>query len=797
MTPVISKIRRREDKRSLSRMYQTFSGSSRRPRQVNLSGRNPNPFATFGNASGSQAALASAQQERERRQHERDRQNAARLIQRTWRGASCRKSVSQTLRDEWDAVERRDSHDKPVVESQQLQRLLHFFSVRNKGDIHRLREWAARHMSNVQNHIIDPTAGPWPMSYLRLEKTALSALERASLEGVDQSVDVLLQLLGFITNHGPDRELGRALRYYSVIRQLTEHLIQTTHKSITPVLEATTGPLRKMTARTLHSYEAFACRYLTSQQLLSPWYLQNLLPAVADKVNYKLLASALASVIKSARLEGYPELADSRTRLDLLSLFIYFHRHPHDFGSPESYASSHDFVTVVSVFLGSIADDFDLDEPLPDDMGFPSNRRRSLQKAHVSDGFIKEQIRSLVQRENVGALLKMTDQSSSSSHNSASNREEAARQLAIYALSLLRFFPRQADEIRMWLFRGSSQSSTPAIKYFWDASRNTEVFRAIYHDSKAAIRLLKDQSSVQGHAYQPPSSVSRPFESIRDDWRVILVFLELYTFVLKVMDDDEFYSAATTTTSRGATESSSVRDNALPLNDVKELSIFLKNLGFTMYFNAAQIVEANDALESLATLSSYFNTSQANMPEMNAAPKRGGATGSSIGGISGMSVDYMKGLVTGLLRMIYERDSRRKFLPKDHWLLTSRLDMEGFIPAVVTEEESRNKVRSEDECDVDEVEEEDDDDDDGLEPDQELVGIGRVRRIRAQERLRRQQRKASRKRYLQAVAPRLEILQNMPFVIPFTTRVQIFREFVRLDQVSPFRRHRGTYTDRV
>ena len=48
-------------------------------------------------------------------------------------------------------------------------------------------------------------------------------------------------------------------------------------------------------------------------------------------------------------------------------------------------------------------------------------------------------------------------------------------------------------------------------------------------------------------------------------------------------------------------------------------------------------------------------------------------------------------------------------------------------------------------------------------------------------------RRASRKRYLQAVAPRLEILQNMPFLIPFETRVEIFREFVRLDQMR--RRH--------
>ncbi|KAF2104213.1 hypothetical protein NA57DRAFT_30302 [Rhizodiscina lignyota] len=757
-------------------MFQTFTGSSRRPRQVNLSGRNPNPFATLGNASGSQAALASAQQERERRQRERERQNAAKLIQRSWRGATCRNAVNQSLRAEWDAAELHNSDSSAENELQQLRRLLRFFSPRNKADIQRLQGWASRHLKHVQDRTTNPAAGPWPMTYLRLEKTSLAALERISREGIDDTVDILLQLLVFLTNHGPDRNLQQALRYFSVVREVTEYFIKTNHEPISSILNATTAPLRKITARTLYSYEAFACRYLASQSLLSPWYLQKLLPTIADKVNYKLLASALAAVVRSPRLEEYPELTDSRTRLSLLSFFIYFHRHTHNFGSSEPYSSSQDFVTVASVLLGSIADDFDLDEPLPDEVDF-STRRSSSQREHVSDSFIKEQIRSLVQRENVGALLRMTGQSSSSPNNSSATRDDGARQLAIYALSLLRFFPRHADEIRMWLFRGSSQSSTPAIKYFWSASRDTEVFRAIYHDSRAAMKLLKDPSSVQKQDYQPPTSSSRPSESLRDDWRVILVFLELYTFVLKVMDDDEFFSASNVITNRGADESSSVRDNALPLDDVKELSVFLKNLGFTMYFNAAQIVEDNDAREAPATLSSYFNTSNAGMFEPAPETKRSSPSGPSIGGISGMSIDYMKGLVTGLLRMIYERDSRRKFLPPDHWLLTSRLDMDGFIPAVVTEEESRNKVRTEDDEDVEEDEEED-----VLGPDSDLIGSTRVRQIRAQERLRRQQRKASRRRYLQAVAPRLEILQNMPFVIPFTTRVQIFREFVRLDQ---------------
>lgn len=123
--------------------------------------------------------------------------------------------------------------------------------------------------------------------------------------------------------------------------------------------------------------------------------------------------------------------------------------------------------------------------------------------------------------------------------------------------------------------------------------------------------------------------------------------------------------------------------------------------------------------------------------------------------------------------------SRRAFLPKDHWLMTKYFDMEGFIPAVVEEEDYRNQSHQDD-VDDDEsweamLEEEND-------PQDALIGTHRARQARRMERLRRQQRRTARRKQLEAVTPRLEILQNIPFFIPFTTRVEIFREFIFLDQ---------------
>ena len=154
-----------------------------------------------------------------------------------------------------------------------------------------------------------------------------------------------------------------------------------------------------------------------------------------------------------------------------------------------------------------------------------------------------------------------------------------------------------------------------------------------------------------------------------------------------------------------------------------------------------------------------------------------------------MSLDYVKGLVTGLLRAIYERDSRRPFLPKNHWLMTTRFDMTHFIGGVVEEEERRNEVQdAEDQEDPRSESNSDDSDEEGP----SLINTRHAQEVRRVNRQERRRRVASRKRYLQAVAPRLQILQNMPFLIPFATRVQIFRRFIYLDKLK---RRKGAMDD--
>lgn len=117
--------------------------------------------------------------------------------------------------------------------------------------------------------------------------------------------------------------------------------------------------------------------------------------------------------------------------------------------------------------------------------------------------------------------------------------------------------------------------------------------------------------------------------------------------------------------------------------------------------------------------------------------------------------------------------------------MTSRFDMEGFILTVVAEEEKRHQLQDDDE---DEDEDGDDLMSDYMEPSLGLIGTGRAQQTRRIEALRRRQQQTARRKQLESIAPRLEILRNMPFFIPFPTRVQVFREFIYRDQM---RRRQG------
>ncbi|KAF4160636.1 hypothetical protein CNMCM6936_003802 [Aspergillus lentulus] len=795
-------------------MFQSFTGNSRRPRQVNLGARNTNPFAAYPSGRhppqgpSAQNALAIAQQERLLRQQERERLGATRNIQRTWRGYRSRKLTHNTWRTEWDTAERQrtgsslpfdDKTRQPDAFLQpslrygtvaeclsQLRLLVQFVEPWDTSDIVRLVYYANAFQMTLHEVPTIATEGEWTTPLCRLAKTTLRVL-RSALSSIvpDFAVPHLVRLLVFLTNLIPKQMARLAEDYYSVMAMITrniESLSRRCHVSQGSVVQSVLALLRPITSETLTAYEWFARSYLTIPDLSA--YLGTL-DQLAGNINYKLLLSALGP-LQSRFRERPQSVTDLDARLWLLAYIIYFHQYANGIQAGQQSAEPV-FVKTVSELLNSTA--VHLSRRLEvDDM--IDNDDTDGTPLHP---FVKEQISSLVNQSRITGLLSQLQSmhlSQGDLANSESDASKEAKILATYALTLLRVFPRRGDDIRMWLYLGSATSGDqgtgqgsriPAIKYFWHASRSSRIFDKISQDSTKVLPLLKpaDESRESG--------LSMTQAERDEEWTIILLFLELYTFVLKVMDDEEFFSSQSSFTASSNSRVSWTKESALPLKDIKDMTVFLKNLAFTLYWNSADLNE-RETPQTAGGIQSYFTgavpSSDAitSVKDLEMRNKEKG-----LPGVTGIPLDYFKGLVTGLLRMIHERDSRRKFLPDGHWLMTNRFDMEGFIPAVVAEEENRHQLQDEDD------EEEDQNDwmrDDEYEP-LNLIGTGRAQQTRRIEALRRRQQQAARRKQLEAVAPRLEILRNMPFFIPFATRVQIFREFIYRDQM----RRRQGYID--
>ncbi|KAI9264431.1 hypothetical protein BY458DRAFT_556842 [Sporodiniella umbellata] len=106
-------------------------------------------------------------------------------------------------------------------------------------------------------------------------------------------------------------------------------------------------------------------------------------------------------------------------------------------------------------------------------------------------------------------------------------------------------------------------------------------------------------------------------------------------------------------------------------------------------------------------------------------------------GNSGIQLSQLRSTVTHLLQQIHERDSRRSFCSADHWLIPN-LNTDNFSSAAVAEEFN-------------------------LETDlQENIHLSKGR--------------------LALISPRLGLLNNIPFVVPFEQRVEIFRQFIQNDR---------------
>ncbi|PSR73718.1 hypothetical protein PHLCEN_2v10437 [Hermanssonia centrifuga] len=210
-----------------------------------------------------------------------------------------------------------------------------------------------------------------------------------------------------------------------------------------------------------------------------------------------------------------------------------------------------------------------------------------------------------------------------------------------------------------------------------------------------------------------PTALTDPAHA--SHWPPLLFLVDLYNQALLTMGDDEFFSSSSVTISAAALSSSSSASSAvaarnpLTLDELTSFSRQLLNIAFTLYWKEDPTNVQN----------------------------------SSVPGILNLKWEAVRERLTKLLQAIHARDSRQPFMPPDHWLVTSQLDIGPFVEAAVFEE-------------------------------REISGATEGTR----------QTRAMSQRQIALISPRLGVLNNIPFAIPFDVRVSIFRNFVQNDMAT-------------
>ncbi len=162
--------------------FSTFSGSSRKPRNVNLSGQRINPWAASGwssSSSGASKSVAQAQAEREKRHRDRQELNAATRLQRLWRGHKVRQLVKQRHREDYDALYIQSAPTSPRSRVYLVfPLLLALFDPSRQDDHHRLDLFVQDLTSS--NFVSDVSQQPNSSVWDRLARLLVRAMEKYS-----------------------------------------------------------------------------------------------------------------------------------------------------------------------------------------------------------------------------------------------------------------------------------------------------------------------------------------------------------------------------------------------------------------------------------------------------------------------------------------------------------------------------------------------------------------------------------------------------------------------------------------
>ncbi|KAH7906909.1 HECT-domain-containing protein [Hygrophoropsis aurantiaca] len=256
-------------------------------------------------------------------------------------------------------------------------------------------------------------------------------------------------------------------------------------------------------------------------------------------------------------------------------------------------------------------------------------------------------------------------------------------------------------------------------------------------------------------------------------WPPLLLLTDLYSHSLRTMGDDEFFSSSNATSTMpsssmsrsNAASSAGVARTSLTIDELLSFSRMLFNVAFTLYWKDGTGVGGIGAGGGRSSISD-ISGGRANQFRDDDMQVNEGSTHSSsrigegnarvntldgeVPGIAGMQWETAREKITTCLQGIVARDARKPFMPPDHWQVSTHIDMNSFVEAAIYEDLQLSPS-----------------------PSSPMPAATPSHPHRRNRPLTKQQ--------LAHLSPRLGILNNIPFAIPFETRVAIFRRFVDAD----------------
>jgi ubiquitin-protein ligase E3 C len=488
-----------------------------------------------------------------------------------------------------------------------------FLGIASMGRQKPRRQWSKEDLERLGKMLVvtrmwllgkERNPDPKRNRYLRWKfgKLLVGAIDRGVVQ--NDALETVLQSLAQLVRYAPqiaNEEYYFALSKVTVSATLNDTLLYALIEALTNPLQRPNDGEPKSEADLDAAYRAFDTRYLTTPNLVS---------LLGDSAIKKL--SADIDLWKAASCCSVD--LETESKLWLLSHIIYFTRHGQvvDLTGdvvPNLPAAQEEYINFVSRVLSSVAvevgqridvEDYvmeEADEVDSDDEAKPA-KQPSKSKKEPLPVFVKQQIESLVQQSTITSLLSSTK-----------STDGNVQVLAGFALTLLLVFPAKRTDMRFWLCVALTSDGVPAVKYVWNAVKECQLFASIKNDSFAAIDPLK---------YPPVTRGGISAKSVEEQWNLIFLFLEMYSFVLVTGDDHEFLQG---------------KGRQLALSEVSQLTLFLKNLAFAMYWWFGEIMGEDKTKDNSAEV--YFRVQE---------------TGRA------WELSYFRSVVTDVLKAIYTRE---------------------------------------------------------------------------------------------------------------------------------------------